>query len=169
MLVVLPQLNLSHFVCALCFALWLSELRALVFFRQAQNCHILDPLQMMEGFLCCSLACHCEEEKNPLSSLFFPRFRYFSCRGSRFLFLGEQWSAVMAPKMCLPLYKQWRGVKKRRHHVTINLPFPYREFFLFLSSPLASSHAEWRADRYSRVKLSKTKFLSWFLSRRCCR
>lgn len=78
------------------------------FFRQARNCHILDPPPMMEGFLCCSSAWHCEENRALSSS---PGFRYFSCRGSRFLFLGEQWSAVMAPKMCLPLCKQRHGAK----------------------------------------------------------
>lgn len=49
-------------------------------------------------------------------------------------------------KMCLPLYKQWHEEKERRRRVTIDLAVPYQEV-LFFSSPLASSHTEWRASR----------------------
>lgn len=79
LLVVSPQSNLL--TSCLCFFFGVVAFRAqgtrlffLFFSRQAQNCHILNPPLMMEGFLCCccSSACHCEEKKNPPSSLFFP-------------------------------------------------------------------------------------------------
>lgn len=42
-------------------------------------------------------------------------FCYFSCRGFSFLFLGEQWSAVMPLNAQILSYKHWHKEKERQH------------------------------------------------------
>lgn len=157
----LPQFNLSHlFVLFFGVVAFGAQGTHLFFFRQAQNCHILNPPLMMEGFLCCSSACHCEAKKNKKKkrpgSLFFPGFAISHVEDLVSCFWKNNGAQSWPLKMRLPLYKQWHEAKKRCHRVTIDLPFTYREFFFF-SSPLAWSRAQLRAGKYSGIKLEKNK------------